>query len=299
VARGASSDATGRLSLSIDQATGENLPAVLVARRERAARPGQWEELVPLGALLADLGDFDEAERTYHRALREYPDVSPFALAWVCFQLGVLSGERNPETQSNRAAQWYRTAINYLPCYVKARVHLAEIYLDRGEIGDARALLNPVIASGDPEVFWRLADVAAAAGNSAEAEALMRTARSGFETLLAGHLLAFADHAAEFYSGSGGDPARALELARLNLANCPTLRAFERARAAALAAGEAHFATDLIAEASKRWGSTATFRLSPFAMHIAANAGGDDPVSGSHSPCAVEGASECSDVDRS
>jgi hypothetical protein len=121
-----------------------------------------------------------------------------------------------------------------------------------------------VIASGDPEVFWRLADVAEAAGNSAEAEALMRTARSGFETLLARHLLAFADHAAEFYSGSGGDPAKAFELARLNLTNRPTLRAFEQARAAAFAAGEIHFATELTAEANKRWESTATFQLSPF-----------------------------------
>ena len=52
---------------------------------------------MPLGALLADLREFDEAERTYRRALREYQDVSPFALAWVCFQLGVLWGELVPK----------------------------------------------------------------------------------------------------------------------------------------------------------------------------------------------------------
>ncbi len=59
----------------------------------KAAESGRLEELVPLGALLADLREFDEAERTYQRALQEYRDVSPFALAWVCFQLGVLWGE--------------------------------------------------------------------------------------------------------------------------------------------------------------------------------------------------------------
>jgi tetratricopeptide (TPR) repeat protein len=279
VARGASSDATARLSLSIDQATGENLPAILAARRERAGQPGQWEELVPLGALLADLGEFDEAERTYHRALREYRDVSPFALAWVCFELGVLWGERAPAPQVDLAARWYRTAIDYLPCYVKARVHLAEIYLRRGQTEEARALLTPVIASGDPEVFWRLAEVEEAVGNSVEAASLMRTARFGFEALLARHLLAFADHAAEFYSASGGNPARACEFAGLNLANRPTLRAFEQAWATAFAAGEVHFAAELIADASKRWGSTVAFGFSP--MHIAADHGGDGRLLGS------------------
>ena len=40
---------------------------------------------------------------------------------------------------------------------------------------------------------------------------------------------AFADHGAAFYSGSGNDAARALDLASANVANRPTLRAFEQA----------------------------------------------------------------------
>ena len=227
VARGATSDAASRLLLTLDQATGNDLPAVLAARRERAARPGCWDELVPLGALLADLGEFDDADRTYRRALREYPDVSPFALAWACFQLGVLWGECVPVPQADRAAQWYRTAIGYLPCYVKARVHLAEIYLDRERVTEAMVLLAPALESGDPEVPWRLADIAQAAGDVGEAALHLAAAHAGFEALLAKHPLAFADHGAEFYLGSGDDPARALALAQLNLANRPTARAFE------------------------------------------------------------------------
>ena len=77
--------------LSIDQACGERLEAVLVTRRANGfAESGRLEDLVPLGALLADLREFDEADRIYQRALMEYQDVSPFALAWVCFQLGAL-----------------------------------------------------------------------------------------------------------------------------------------------------------------------------------------------------------------
>ena len=81
-----------RLSLIIDQACGTNLDAVLDARRRMAAESGRLEDLASLAALLANLHEFEEAESIYHRALREYQDVSPFAIAWVCFQLGVLSG---------------------------------------------------------------------------------------------------------------------------------------------------------------------------------------------------------------
>jgi tetratricopeptide (TPR) repeat protein len=266
-ARGAPSDAAERLSLSLDQATAVDLDRVLATRRKRAAQPGRWEELVPLGALLADLGEFDEAERTYRRALREYQDVSPFALAWACFELGALWGERVTTPRAGLAAQWYRTALDYLPCYVKARVHLAEILLDHGETKDAGNLLGPVIASGDPEVYWRLAEVAAAEANAADADTFMEAARSRFESLLARHPLAFADHGTEFYLAGGDNPARAIELARLNVANRPTLRAFELALEAALTAGECDLAADLIANASQRWADTAAFRNSPLARH--------------------------------
>ena len=239
VAAGAPADATDRLLLTIDQATGTNLPAVLAARRDRMARHGNWDERIPLGALLADLGEFNEADRTYVDALRTYPDVSPFAPAWVSFQLGVLWGECAPAPDAERAATWYRTAIEYLPCYVKARVHLAEIYLDNGHSRDAIDTLMPVLESGDPEVPWRMADARKAAGDATAAPDYLDSARAGFEELVARHELAFADHAAEFYLGGGGDARRALELARTNLANRPTRRAFE-----------------LFANASKHYGAT-------------------------------------------
>ena len=251
--RGAESDAIDRLMLSIDQATGDNLPSVLAARRERAARPGRWDERIPLGALLADLGEFAEAEKTYLDALREYPDVSPFAPAWVCFQLGVLWGESVSTPLPDRAAQWYRNAIDVLPCYVKARVHLAEICLDRGDVAEARALLTPVLECGDPEVAWRLADVAQASGDDMAASNHLAAARSGFEALLSKHPLAFADHGAEFYAGSGSDPSRAYELAQLNLANRPTPRAFEQAHSTALAAGDQRGANALLVRSRECW----------------------------------------------
>ena len=241
---GAPSEAIERHLLTIDQACGVELDAVLAARRRIAAASGRLEYLVPLGALLADLEHFAEADAEYRRALSSYEDVSPFPLAWVCFQLGMLSGELVPVPDPNLAALWYRRAIAYLPSYVKARVHLAEIWASQGRTGDAEALLLPALSSSDPEVNWRLADVLIAQGKLEEAERQLDAARIGFDQLLGRHLLAFADHAAEFYAGSGNDCRRALELARTNVANRPTRRAVKQAYAIAViaykAAGDLH-----------------------------------------------------------
>ncbi len=258
--------AAHRLLLSIAQACGDQLEAVLETRRKMAEESRRLEDLVPLGALLADLRHFNEADRTYQRALGEYKDVSPFALAWVCFQRGVLWGELVPEARSGRAAHWYRRAIEYLPCYVKARVHLAEICLHNDQLEDAEELLLLAVSSGDPEVNWRLADVMIAGSNFAEGKAYLQAARSGFEALLEKHLLAFADHGAEFYSGSGHNPGRALELASVNLVNRPTLRAFEQTYETALGAGQLGLASAILAAAEERWGATFAFGLSPFAV---------------------------------
>ena len=54
--------------LTIDQACGLKLDAVLAARRRIAMACGRLEHLVPLGAVLADLDRFAEADAVYQRA---------------------------------------------------------------------------------------------------------------------------------------------------------------------------------------------------------------------------------------
>jgi hypothetical protein len=226
---GAPCEAIERHSLTIDQACGVKLDAVLAARRRLAGASGRIEDLVPLGAVLADLERFDEADAVYRQAFHSYDGVSPFPPAWVCFQLGCLWGELVPVPDADLAAPWYRRAIAYLPGYVKARVHLAEIYANQNQTTDAEALLRSALSSPDPEVRWRLADVLRAQGRFGEAEAQLEAARSGFDALLDSYLLAFADHAAEFYAGSGNNWRRAHELARANATNRPTRRAVKLA----------------------------------------------------------------------
>jgi tetratricopeptide (TPR) repeat protein len=218
-------EAIERHSLTIDQACGVELDAVLAARRRIATTSGRLEDLVPLGAVLADLERFAEADAVYRQAFYSYGDISPFPLAWACFQLGMLWGELVPVPDPNLAALWYQRAIAYVPAYVKARVHLAEIYASQDRTADAEALLWPALSSRDPEVRWRLAEVMVAQRRLDEAETQLDAARFGFDELLRRYPLAFADHAAEFYAGSGNNCRRALELARTNVANRPTNRA--------------------------------------------------------------------------
>jgi tetratricopeptide (TPR) repeat protein len=263
--RGAQEANVSRLRLSINQACGTDLDRVLDERREAVRRSGGIEDQVALGGLLADLREFSDANRTYRQALRTYLDVSPFPVAWVCFQLGVLWGELVPEPRTSCAAQWYERALERLPSYVKARVHLAEIYSSCGRADDAETVLLPALSSGDPEVHWRLADAMAAQGKNADAAAQMQAARFGYESVLERHPLAFADHGAEFYAGSGNDCRRALELALVNVANRPTLRAFEQAHEMAVSTGDDDAAASLLGKATERWGDSAGFKSSPLA----------------------------------
>jgi hypothetical protein len=233
---GAARDEFERRVLAIDQACGVGLESVLSARRRIADASGKLEDLVPLGAVLADLERPAEAVAVYRRALSSYDGVSPFPPAWVCFQLGMLWGESIAVPDPPVAALWYRRAIAYVPGYVKARVHWAEICTDQGRPDDAVTILAPAIPSSDPEVAWRLADALVAQGHDGEAKAHVDAARCGFDQLLARHPLAFADHAAEFYAGSGDDRARAIELARTNVANRATRRAIQQAHALGLCA---------------------------------------------------------------
>jgi hypothetical protein len=97
-----------------------------------------------------------------------------------------------------------------------------ERVVTRTEEPEALALLGTLhVRAGDPVRGWRE----------------VSRARERYETLLSRHLLAFADHAAEFYLGAGADAERAWNLARQNALNRPTKRAVALAVRAARAAG--------------------------------------------------------------
>jgi hypothetical protein len=243
-----------RIQLSIQQALGEDLEAVLAQRESMVQQSPVVENLVPLGALLSDLGRYDAAHDVYLEALRSSDGLSPLGAAWTCFQLGFLWGELRTDPDLEQAAYWYTHAVNYLPGYTHAAVHLAEIHFENHAFDDAHRLLASVLHSGDPEVRWRLSDLLTEQGHLSAAAAEKENARKMYEELLSRHELAFADHAAEFYLGSGANPERALQLSLANLNNRSTKRAYMLALEAAHAAGQQELAAKLSGEAAARWG---------------------------------------------
>jgi hypothetical protein len=127
---------------------------------------------------------------------------------------------------------------------VVATVHLAELEASLGRrdvaIERLRSIVDP---SGDPESAGLLGGLLAARDprDPAAAELLGR-ARARYEDLLARHREAFLDHAAEFFSGPGRDPALASRLAEENLVLRQTPRAYTLAIEAAFLAHDSPLA---------------------------------------------------------
>lgn len=175
---------------------------------QRAAKLGaNYRSYTSLAAAFAAAGRHSEADLAYVNALEHYQDVSPFAVAWVQFSRAELYIDSEPSL----AERLYREALHYLPEYVTANVHLAELLLTQG--GSEEALLrlqNAAAYSADPDIYALLARYTTQDSNAVARYAL--DAEQGFKRLLQRHELAFAQHAVEFYSGPGNNAKLAEDL---------------------------------------------------------------------------------------
>jgi tetratricopeptide (TPR) repeat protein len=218
-------------------ATGQPAEALRLYRAAAEARP-TLESLAALAGALASEGQLEEAGRLYVRARAAYRDVSPFPVAWLEFQEGLLA-ERAGDLKG--AGKAWAAAHARLPQYAAAAAHLAEVETAEGRTREAIALLQPLTQNtDDPEYAAQLAPLLRASGQQAEAQRLLGRAKEGFEHWGTRFPVAFADHAARFWLGEGGDARRALALAELNLSARRTAEAFALYQEAAKAAGEAH-----------------------------------------------------------
>lgn len=217
-------------------AEGRELEWALSVATERARALPNLERLSLQASAEAALGRFAAADELYRRALASYHDVSPLPVAYVQFQRGVMWAEMADDAA--RALPLYTEAVALVPDYVVANVHLAELELEQGRAPNAEARLRRVAAlTRDPEPLGKLGELLLAQGDGAGSELVAR-AEHGYGALLARYPAAFSDHAAEFFMGPGGKPARAVELSRMNLALRTTGRAHAIAIEAALAAGD-------------------------------------------------------------
>ena len=208
----------------------------LAIRRLAADSHADFSALAALAGVYGERGEMDEAERWFSAATRCYRGTSPFPLAMLEFQRGKLWMEHD---DLRRARAWCDAAVRRLPAYVPAQGHLAELDAALGEPKAAIARLRPLaLASDDPDYATQLARILGDAGQTEEAQTWRGKAEARYDELLARHQDAFADHAAEFWLTIGGDPERALWLARQNLSLRQTPRARALVRAATRRASE-------------------------------------------------------------
>jgi tetratricopeptide (TPR) repeat protein len=198
-----------------------------------AERRTDFHSIGALAVLHAERGEVDAAERLFGESRDRYRGVSPFPLALLDFQRGLMW-----MTQGDlpRARIWFRAAHRRLPAYAPAQGHLAEVEAALGEPQAAIDRLLPLtLSSDDPDYPAQLARVLSEVDRVQESCEWRARAAARYDELVARHLDAFADHAAEFWLEAGADPFRAVALARRNLEVRQTPRAHALLARASLA----------------------------------------------------------------
>src|SRR5262249_20004343 len=125
-------------------------PQDIAAKRERAAvlqalghyhealvtygavadRAEQFEQAAALAGFWAERGKTETAQHFYLDSLRSYRGVSPFPLALLDFQLGLMWMRQD---RLNEARTCFRGAVRRVPAYAAGQGHLAEVAAVLGE----------------------------------------------------------------------------------------------------------------------------------------------------------------------
>jgi tetratricopeptide (TPR) repeat protein len=225
---GARARDTERHRAALAAARGDLATALELARAVRGRR-ADIGILTLEGKILAEMGQIDEAMRTFDAAEASYRDPSPFPLADLHLERGLAWEARG---ELDRAKEAYRAALERLPQHAHAALHLAPLLVPKEGVALLERLLR---TSEDPEVRGRLGELRElVAKGSGEAD--VAAAAAAYEQVLEQLPEAYADHAAWFWLGPGRDAARAWTWAQRNLAIRPDARALELALAAARAA---------------------------------------------------------------
>jgi tetratricopeptide (TPR) repeat protein len=195
------------------QATGEYREALVLRERLAEDDPG-IHTLGALASLLAEMGEWIEAEICYGAALDADHGISPLPCGQLLFEWGVSAMRRG---DLDRAETIFAELDAILPAHVPGRGHRAEVALARGRLKVATTLIMPVLeTSDDPEYRATYAEILAARSEAQAAAREAERAAAAYELLLARRPEAYADHAAAFFMGIVKRPQRALELAEAN-----------------------------------------------------------------------------------
>ena len=185
-------DRAERFSLDAETANGERAAIfqavgrydeALTLREEAAARRASFENVAALVGLHAERGEIEAAERRYAESRSRYRGVSPFPLALLDFQLGLMWMNAGRLDNARRS---FEVALCRVPAYAPAQGHLAEVEAQLGEIDSAVArLCSLAISSDDPDYAGQLARILAEAGRDRKSWHWRRLAAARFGELVA------------------------------------------------------------------------------------------------------------------
>lgn len=191
---------------AILDATGHPDEALALRRAEREAYANTATSCAEAASLGAT-GALEDASRGFRTGIGLQRDVAPFPIAWCLFEEGRM-WERAAQPAKARAL--FEEAVRRVPAFAHAAQHLAALVEpERG----LQLLAGVAQRADDPTYAGALAELERRAGKPGW-EARAAEAKRRFEALEAKHPAAIGEHAARFWAGVGGDPARGLALAR-------------------------------------------------------------------------------------
>ena len=157
-------------------------------------------------------GDYVSAEAGFLDAYSLTPRADIERRAWLLLMRGLLDLDRG---RYDDALAHYQDADSVFDGWYLIEEHMAEIYLLKGELDEARRRYEALVAKTDnPEFMDALAEVYAASGRSEDADAMTARAASGYASRLAAYPEASYGHALDHYLDR--DVARAVTLAERN-----------------------------------------------------------------------------------
>jgi tetratricopeptide (TPR) repeat protein len=179
------------LSLDLETANGERAAIfqavgrydeALALREEAAARRASFENVAALVGLHAERGEIEAAERRYTQSRSRYRGVSPFPLALLDFQLGLMWMNEGRLDDARRSFEAARCRV---PAYAPAQGYLAEVEAQLAEIDSAVARLDSLaVSSDDPDFAAQLVRILAEAGRDGESWHWRRLAAARFGELV-------------------------------------------------------------------------------------------------------------------
>ena len=212
---------------------------------ELASMPETMDSLVRLANYAKYRGEFEEADALLARAAEHVSPRFAHTHAWLLLQRGLIDLDRGA---LDEARAHYEAASQRYDGWYLIDEHIAELDALQGRTDVAIAAYRDLVSRTDnPEFMAALASSLQDAGRHDDAAHWVGRAQHSFDGLVDAFPAAAGGHALDFYLDHG-EPSRALELARRNVAARPYAPAQLKLASAVLKSGDANGAARLLDE---------------------------------------------------